>query len=72
MSKVHIVPHNGAWAVRVEGDPFPLRIYRTQYGAIDFGKKVAQSYFMELVIHRSNGRFREAWSYGNDPYPPRG
>jgi hypothetical protein len=72
MSKVHIVPHNGAWAVKVEGYSNPISVHQTQGGAIDAGKPVAQMYNTELVIHRPNGQIREAWSYGNDPYPPRG
>ncbi len=72
MSKVHVVPYNGAWAVKVEGKPNPLSTHHTQGGAIDAGKPVAQSQGSELVIHRPNGQIREAWSYGNDPYPPKG
>ncbi|MGG6297260.1 DUF2188 domain-containing protein [Leptolyngbya sp. AN02str] len=72
MSKVHVVPYNGAWAVKVEGNSNPLSTHNTQGGAIDAGKPVAQSQGSELVIHRPNGQIREAWSYGNDPYPPKG
>jgi Uncharacterized protein conserved in bacteria (DUF2188) len=72
MSKIHIVPHNGVWAVKVEGNSTPISVHNTQGGAINAGKPVAQSHSTELVIHRPNGQIREAWSYGNDPYPPQG
>jgi len=72
MSKVHVVPHDGAWAVKVEGSSTPISVHHTQGGAINAGKPVAQSHGSELVIHRPNGQIREAWSYGNDPYPPKG
>lgn len=70
--KIHVVPYNGAWAVKVEGNPTPISVHPTQGRAIDAGKPVAQSQGEELVIHRPSGQFREAWSYGNDPYPPEG
>jgi hypothetical protein len=72
MSKVHVVPHNAAWAVKGEGSSTPISVHHTQGGAIDAGKLVAQSHGAELVIHRPNGQIREAWSYGIDPYPPKG
>ena len=72
MKKIHIVPYNGKWAVKIEGNPNPLSTHRTQRRAIGYGKPVARSRIAELVIHRQNGRFRGAWSYGNDPFPPKG
>ena len=72
ITKVHVVPYNGAWAVKDEGNPNPLSTHRTQGGAIDAGRIFAQSKGSELVIHRPNGQIREAWSYGNDPFPPKG
>jgi len=72
MAKVHIVPQNGAWAVKSEGNSTPISIHETQNKAINAGKPIAQSNKTELVIHRPNGQIREAWSYGNDPYPPKG
>ncbi|MBW4622199.1 MAG: DUF2188 domain-containing protein [Cyanosarcina radialis HA8281-LM2] len=70
--KVHVVPQNGAWEVKVEGNPNPLSNHQTQAEAIDAGKPFAQQHRSELVIHRPNGQIREAWSYGNDPHRSRG
>ncbi len=69
---IHIVPHKGEWAVKMENNPNPVSIHPTQTEAINSGKPIAQSRQSELVIHRPNGQIREAWSYGNDPYPPQG
>lgn len=60
MSKIHVVPYNGEWAVKIEGNSNPISIHQTQGGAIDAGKPVAQLHSDELVIHRPNGQIREA------------
>lgn len=48
------------------------RFHGTQSEAIDAGRTIAQNQQSELKIHRPNGQIREGWSYGNDPYPPKG
>lgn len=46
--------------------------FSTQAQAIERGRDIARNQGAELRIQGSNGQFREAWSYGNDPYPPKG
>lgn len=70
--KVHVVPNDGSWDVKNEGQPKPLSSHSTQGDAIKAAKPIAKSAQTELVIHRPNGQIREAWSYGNDPCPPKG
>ena len=43
-----------------------------QREAIERGRDIARNQESELRIQGENGKFREAWSYGNDPYPPKG
>jgi hypothetical protein len=58
MSKrIHVVPHDSGWATRREGASRAGSTHHTQ---------------AEVVIHRPNGRIRDANSYGNDPFPPKG
>ncbi|MEW6423140.1 MAG: DUF2188 domain-containing protein [Bacillota bacterium] len=74
MSKrnVHIIPHEGDWAVKIEGNEKATRVVPTQAEAIDIGREIAQREQSELFIHGEDGRIRERNSYGKDPFPPRG
>lgn len=73
MSKNQYVVRNGdKWGVRGEGNERLTRSFDTQREAIDHGRDIARNQGSELRIQDRNGQFREAWSYGNDPYPPKG
>lgn len=73
MSKNQFVVRNGdKWGVRGEGNERLTRSFDTQREAIDHGRDIARNQGSELRIQGRNGQFREAWSYGNDPYPPKG
>ena len=73
MSKnYHVVPHDGEWAVQREGADRASSIHGTQAEAISAGRELAQGTHGELRIHGSDGRIREGYSYGHDPFPPRG
>jgi len=68
----HVVPHNGAWAVRGAGNGRVTSTHSTQQQAIDAGRTIAQNQGSELVIHRPNGQIRDSDSHGKDPFPPKG
>lgn len=68
----HVVPHNGDWAVRGEGNQKVTSTHRTQEEARQAAKSIAINQRSEVVIHRPNGQIRDKDSYGNDPYPPKG
>lgn len=71
--KNQYVVHSGdRWGVRGEGNSRLTREFDTQREAIDFGRGVARNQEAELRIQGRDSRFREAYSYGNDPFPPRG
>lgn len=67
----HIVPHDGGWAVRGEGNKRVTRVTRTQKEAIDIARRIAQNQGSEAVTHGRDGRIRDKDSYGRDPHPPR-
>lgn len=72
MSKnVHIVPHEGNWAVKKEGNDRSTSTHRTQAAAENVGRRIARREESELVIHDRHGRIRDKDSYGNDPCPPK-
>ncbi|WP_338305165.1 DUF2188 domain-containing protein, partial [Bradyrhizobium ottawaense] len=53
----------------------PLRVgstHHTQAEATEAARSTALREHGEVVIHRPDGRIRDANSYGNDPFPPKG
>jgi hypothetical protein len=69
----HITPRqDGSWAVKGAGHDRASSLHSTQKAAIEAGRPLAQKAEGELRIHGQNGQIREAWSYGNDPFPPKG
>ena len=68
----HVVPHDGDWGVRGEGNQRVTSKRDTQAEAIEAAREIAIDRGSELLIHRRDGRIRERNSYGNDPFPPRG
>jgi hypothetical protein len=47
-------------------------VFDTQREAINYGRGIARNQESELRIQGRDSRFREAYSYGNDPFPPKG
>lgn len=68
----YVVRNGDRWGVRGEGNSRLTSSHDTQAEAIQAGRSIAQNQQSELRIQGQNGQFREAWSYGNDPYPPEG
>lgn len=68
----YVVRNGERWGVRGEGNSRLTQTFDTQREAIAFGRDIARNQEAELRIQGRDARFREAWSYGNDPYPPKG
>lgn len=67
----HVVPHDGQWGVRGEGNSRLTSIHPTQSEAIDAARRIAQNQGSELFIHNRQGQIRDRDSHGHDPCPPR-
>ncbi len=68
MNKIqHVVPHEGKWAVKGEGNTRVTSIHDTQSEAIDAAKEIAINQKSEVFIHRPDGRIRERDSYDDAP-----
>ena len=67
----HVVPYDGGWAVRGEGNERPTSVHHTQAKAIEAAREIARKQRSELIVHRTDGRIRERDSYGADPFPPK-
>ncbi len=68
----YVVRSGDGWGVRGEGNSRLTAHCETQAEAISRGREIAQNNNAELRIQGRDGRFRESWSYGNDPCPPKG
>ena len=68
----YVVKNGDSWCVRGEGNERLTKSFDTQREAIGYGRDIARNQNAELRIQGENGQFREAWSYGNDPHPPKG
>jgi hypothetical protein len=68
----YVVRAGDRWGVRGEGNSRLTQSFDTQREAIALGRSIARNQQSELRIQGRDARFREGWSYGNDPYPPEG
>ena len=68
----YVVRAGSGWGVRGEGNGKLTARFDTQHAAIERGREIAKGNRAELRIQGQDAKFREAWSYGNDPFPPKG
>jgi hypothetical protein len=69
---IHVVPHNGTWAVRSQGNQRVATTAPTQEAARLIARDLTIQRAGEVYIHRPDGRIRDRSSYGNDPVSSRG
>lgn len=70
-----VVLHQGQWKISFDGKHYGP--YDTQKAAIrsavdaahETGKKGNDA---QVLIQGTDNKFRTEWTYGNDPYPPKG
>lgn len=62
-NNLHIVPHDGEWAVRWAGKKKPLAIHGTQESAIAAALQLADDEETSVVVHRQDGTFRSVISH---------
>lgn len=67
-----VVPQDGQWAVKGEGNERATSLHNTQAEAIAAGRAIAINQKSELIIQGVDGKIREKNSYGNDSFPPKG
>ena len=68
---LHVIPHNGGWAVRGEGSSRATSVHKSQREAIEAGREIARNRSSQLVIHARDGRVRERDSYNASSLPPK-
>ena len=68
----HVVPVNGQWGVKGEGNSKYTAITHTKAEATQIARTISQNQQSELFIHGKDGRIQGRDSHGSDPYPPQG
>ncbi|PWH82708.1 hypothetical protein DIS18_10770 [Algibacter marinivivus] len=59
----HVVPYEGGWAVRREGNKRVTSKHRKQSTAINKAKTIAKRRNADVIIHRASGGIRERINY---------
>ncbi len=66
-----VSPDSNQWKVTHSGAV--LSRHYTKAAAIEAGRTVALgNQPSQLVVHLANGQIETEWTYGDDPYPPKG
>lgn len=70
-----VVNHQGQWKISFEGKHYGP--YDTQKAAIKVAVDSAHTsgkngHDAQVLIQGTDSKFRTEWTYGNDPYPPKG
>lgn len=60
------------WKVKSNGASKAAACFSTQAEAIERGRQMAKNRASDLTVFGKDGQIRDKWSYGNDPFPPRG
>ncbi|ETO40006.1 hypothetical protein B808_1115 [Fructilactobacillus florum 8D] len=69
----HVVTNpNGGWDVKSDNSSKASEHFDGQQEAIAYAQIVAKNQNAELFIHGKDGKIKRRWSYGTDPFPPKG
>lgn len=69
-------PNGDNWTVKRDG--VLQSTHQTKQPAVDAGSSTARREWeafkrpSQCVVHRANGTIETEWTYGDDPFPPRG
>ena len=55
--KIHVVPHEEGWAVKMAGESDPTSVRATKKEALNAGKTLALVEGAAVVVHRQDGTF---------------
>lgn len=61
------------WKVEREDAERASSYHHTKTAAIEEAKKLAKNNMpSQVIVHNMDGTISDEWTYGNDPFPPRG
>lgn len=71
----YVVLHEGRWKINFEGRhsaPYASQAYAIR-AAVDTAHQLGLlGHDAQVLVQGTDGHFRTEWTYGHDPYPPRG
>lgn len=71
---IYVLSHGNQW--KVQCDHCNSELTSTQSEAIKIAKQhvagLPAGTLSQILIQGDAGRYRTEWTYGNDPFPPRG
>lgn len=71
---IYVLSHGNQW--KVQCDHCRSQITNTQSEAISIAKKhvanLGPGILSQILLQGNDGRYREEWTYGKDPFPPKG
>jgi Uncharacterized protein conserved in bacteria (DUF2188) len=69
----YVSPRGSSWAVKGRGADRAVGVFETKVAAVDRARDVARNQSQgQVVIQRRDGSFQTEYTYGKDPFPPRG
>lgn len=70
----HVATHEGKWVVRRERRPDgEYDAFETKDEAVERARRIAREEIPSQVkVHRTDGTIEDEFTYGDDPFPPRG
>jgi hypothetical protein len=71
----HVVPNpsrRGGWRVEGENSQRASSWHDTKEQAVERGRELAHNRKGQLKVHMGGGEFETEYTYGKDPFPPRG
>ena len=74
-----VLPHGGGpgaktkWAVKKRTNERATAVYDDKKVAVARGRELAKGEPpSQLIVHTADGKFEEEFTYGSDPFPPKG
>jgi len=71
---IYVLSFGSLWKVKCEHCQEEIK--NTQFEAINLAKRhlagLPAGTLAQIIIQGRDGKFRAEWTYGNDPFPPRG
>ena len=71
----YVVKHENEWKIKYNGThygPYDTQRVAIRY-AVDAAHKAGEKGDdAQVLVQGSDNKFRIEWTYGNDPYPPKG
>jgi hypothetical protein len=66
-------PDDGRWSLKKRGGSRATGTFDRKEDAVRRGRELAKAQERgQLVIKKQNGRIQTEYTYGDDPFPPRG